>query len=90
MYSFSHFSLFIAATSVRADVSSELSGGSRSYELPIHAPLVQTLLGGGALKGSKTPGDLVSFIPFNSLKSIIEGLCPETLLVPGRLGDQDG
>lgn len=71
-------------------MSSGLSGGSRSYELPMHAPLVQTLLGSGTLRGSETPGDLVSFIPLTSIKSIIEGLYPETLLVPGRLGDQDG
>lgn len=56
----------------------------------MHVPLAQTLPGRGALRGSETPGDLVSFIPFTSVKSIIEGLYPETLLVPGRLGDQDG
>ena len=69
-------------------MNSDLSDGSRSYVLLIHAALIQVLLGCGALKGSEMPGDLVSFIPFTYLKSI-EGLCPETFLVPGKLGDQD-
>lgn len=44
------------------DLNSGLLHGSKSDELPLHVPLIQTHLESGALKGSGTLGD--SFIPF--------------------------
>lgn len=60
-----------------------------SYGLPIYSPLIQTHMGSGALKDFETPGDLVSFIPFTYFERYLLRIhISETLLVPGRPGDQ--
>lgn len=53
------------------DLSSGLSDGSQSCEVPLHVPLSQVHLGSRSLKGCDTLSDFVSFIPFTYLKKYL-------------------